>query len=591
MKKRPKNNNKPKLRGAEASKTASVVNVAMRLGVHRSSVYRWRKHDAALAAGKKTGSKFYVRTSSHEAVRVRNPILEKRLLDYVAEMRKNRKLCVTTKCLILMMAKFDPDYVRVRKYAALRSWTVRFLKRNRLVVRRITHKDSRTRSDMQVVRKMDGRCSVFLCASATGEKLPPFAVFAGVPGCRVADEVTASSFGSAAVEHTVKPKAWSDHAIMKEWIAKCRWLPDAATRQSQGSQNGKHPADPRGRLRHPSSVYSSGSYWTVSAHGRKRDGLFQKEKISEDLYLKYRIDHPFPANAAERRVMLSFLVAKAWDLIKVKTIVKAFRKAKLLPIGPRDEHGGEGLSPIRLPVSHSNRLSHWARLLRISSEDVVESRSGAGKTARWSGEIFQATEVVLPHSGCNVETYPKCSGSEPVDFDLSYDPASRLGIMVWRGDAQSHCPALEHGQIDGVCIDVDQTATMTVQYDEAIVDISPIIGAQRLGTVPATNVVSTANISEKKSRSTVTPKTTAKKSGATAGPKPAVKKQRSSKAKKLTAAETIRVEGDHSHSSQLRSGIVVFALASHESVRVSGAIPTKPLCLIESTYPEKHEGM
>ncbi|KAG6947748.1 hypothetical protein JG687_00015910 [Phytophthora cactorum] len=31
--------------------------------------------------------------------------------------------------------------------------------------------------------------------------------------------------------------------------------------------------------------------------------------------------------------MLSFLVAKAWEL------VKGFRKAKLIPIGPRDSHG------------------------------------------------------------------------------------------------------------------------------------------------------------------------------------------------------------------------------------------------------------
>ncbi|KAF1793949.1 hypothetical protein GQ600_25623 [Phytophthora cactorum] len=35
--------------------------------------------------------------------------------------------------------------------------------------------------------------------------------------------------------------------------------------------------------------------------------------VMKDPYVKHHIDHPFPADAAERRVMLSFLVAKAWD--------------------------------------------------------------------------------------------------------------------------------------------------------------------------------------------------------------------------------------------------------------------------------------
>ncbi|KAG2891496.1 hypothetical protein PC117_g24231 [Phytophthora cactorum] len=75
MKKRPKN--KTKLKGAEASKSAPVVQVATQLGVHRSSVYRWRKHAKALEANKKTGNKYYVRTSAHDALRVRYPVLEK----------------------------------------------------------------------------------------------------------------------------------------------------------------------------------------------------------------------------------------------------------------------------------------------------------------------------------------------------------------------------------------------------------------------------------------------------------------------------------------------------------------------------------
>ncbi|KAG2793313.1 hypothetical protein PC129_g22298 [Phytophthora cactorum] len=77
MKKRPKNKNKTKLKSAEASKSAPVVQVATQLGVHRSSVYRCRKQAKALEANKKAGNKYYVRTSAHDALRVRYPVLEK----------------------------------------------------------------------------------------------------------------------------------------------------------------------------------------------------------------------------------------------------------------------------------------------------------------------------------------------------------------------------------------------------------------------------------------------------------------------------------------------------------------------------------
>ncbi|OWZ18483.1 hypothetical protein PHMEG_0007420 [Phytophthora megakarya] len=149
MKRRPKNQIKKKLRALKATETTSVTTVDANNGVARSTVYRWKKAKTELEANKDNGNKFYVNSKAHKAQQVRYPILE--LLDYVSEMRKNRKLCVTTKCLILMMAKFDPNFVRVRQYTALRSWTARFLKRNQLVIRQVTHKGTKTRSDMQDV--------------------------------------------------------------------------------------------------------------------------------------------------------------------------------------------------------------------------------------------------------------------------------------------------------------------------------------------------------------------------------------------------------------------------------------------------------
>ncbi|ETP16693.1 hypothetical protein F441_08762 [Phytophthora nicotianae CJ01A1] len=105
MKRCPKNKNKVKLKGVEVSKANSVATVVVQMGVHHSSVYRWRKQKTQLEGDKKNGSKFYVNSSA----------------------------------------------IRSRNYVALRSWTARFLKRNRLVIRRVTHKGSKTRNDMENV--------------------------------------------------------------------------------------------------------------------------------------------------------------------------------------------------------------------------------------------------------------------------------------------------------------------------------------------------------------------------------------------------------------------------------------------------------
>ncbi|KAG3036596.1 hypothetical protein PC121_g1483 [Phytophthora cactorum] len=187
-----------------------------------------------------------------------------------------------------------------------------------------------------------GSCSVFLCGSATGEKLPPFVVFDGVPGCRVADSVTASTFGSTAVEHTVQSKAWCDHSIMKEWIEKI-WCPNVngCRMLLLDSLKVHKMANIRQYLENDCATQVQYIPPGVTGLSQPMDVSVMKsfKKKIQDLYVKHHIDHPFPADAAERRVMLSFLVAKAWGLVKAKTIVKGFRKAKLIPIGSRDSHG------------------------------------------------------------------------------------------------------------------------------------------------------------------------------------------------------------------------------------------------------------
>ena len=66
------------------------------------------------------------------------------------------------------------------------------------------------------------RASIFLTASATGHKLPPLVVFAGMPGGPVSQEVFNPSFGANDVEHTVQKKAFCDERVMIEWIERVR---------------------------------------------------------------------------------------------------------------------------------------------------------------------------------------------------------------------------------------------------------------------------------------------------------------------------------------------------------------------------------
>ncbi|ETL47035.1 hypothetical protein, variant 2 [Phytophthora nicotianae] len=63
---------------------------------------------------------------------------------------------------------------------------------------------------LQVGSEINGfRASVFLAASATGAKLVPLVVFAGVPGGPVSQEMWNPAFESPQAEHTVKKKRFA----------------------------------------------------------------------------------------------------------------------------------------------------------------------------------------------------------------------------------------------------------------------------------------------------------------------------------------------------------------------------------------------
>ncbi|KAG6954275.1 hypothetical protein JG687_00011882, partial [Phytophthora cactorum] len=126
MPRSPKNSIKSKIKAVKIVEAANttVVAIAAAVGVDRSTIHRWRKNvDRLTTAARPNRQLVDPNVKAHTYVQ--QPQLEKRLLEWIVDMRKNRGASLM--------------FIR------------RFLKRNRLTVRRITHKGRKKRSDMEAV--------------------------------------------------------------------------------------------------------------------------------------------------------------------------------------------------------------------------------------------------------------------------------------------------------------------------------------------------------------------------------------------------------------------------------------------------------
>lgn len=85
------------------------------------------------------------------------------------------------------------------------------------------------------------RASVFLCASATGDKLPPMIIFAGAVGATVEEEVQQSPLHRHQAILTVQKKAYCYESRMLYWIDEV-WKPTGYSistfRQPKNTQDG-----------------------------------------------------------------------------------------------------------------------------------------------------------------------------------------------------------------------------------------------------------------------------------------------------------------------------------------------------------------
>ncbi|KUF81150.1 hypothetical protein AM587_10013878 [Phytophthora nicotianae] len=186
------------------------------------------------------------------------------------------------------------------------------------------------------------RASVFLAASATGHKLPPFVVFSGVPGARVAAEVWDPKFTSSDVEHAVQRKAFCDERVMLEWIQRV-WKPSITGCRLLllDSLKTHKMASVRSVLQE--ECCSQVEFVPPGITGVSQPMDVAVMKVFKDrvrsLYLYHHIENGFPSSPTDKRARISRIVAEAWNSIPQEVIVRGFVKTDIIPVVPRNVSG------------------------------------------------------------------------------------------------------------------------------------------------------------------------------------------------------------------------------------------------------------
>ncbi|KAE9168112.1 hypothetical protein PF004_g28604 [Phytophthora fragariae] len=224
---RPKKNWK-KHKAVEAAKAPGVSQeLAATFGVHRATLWRWVRAEEAIAAAAKTiPSKTYVSRGTR-GVKPRYPEMDTRLLQWVIEMRKNKSRCVTTECLFIMAARYEPDFRVGRTRQAAIMYLHRFRRRNRLSVRRITHRGTKQREEMEkIADEFSNTIQYYVEESGTVAHLNGLDKFSCVYNMDQTavyiDMNPSTTIDFAGARHVdvvqVQKKAYCDEVRMLQWI-------------------------------------------------------------------------------------------------------------------------------------------------------------------------------------------------------------------------------------------------------------------------------------------------------------------------------------------------------------------------------------
>ncbi|KAG6956947.1 hypothetical protein JG688_00011194 [Phytophthora aleatoria] len=179
--------------------------LAAKYDVHRATLWRWAKAEARINEGQGTKRKKKVMSTVKRGVKLRFPLLEARLLEWFTDLRKNKAMCVTSQCLLLMAVRFELEYLTGRsldaavevadkcsrtitynlemvglfagvqvagKYESVFSMEQTSIYIDMGPKRTIEFVGAKNVDTIQGMSENSFRASVFLCASATGSRFP-----------------------------------------------------------------------------------------------------------------------------------------------------------------------------------------------------------------------------------------------------------------------------------------------------------------------------------------------------------------------------------------------------------------------------------
>ncbi|EGZ17735.1 hypothetical protein PHYSODRAFT_331664 [Phytophthora sojae] len=162
------------------------------------------------------------------------------------------------------------------------------------------------------------RASVSLVASATGVKLPPLIVFAGIPGGPVSQSAWSPYFGSPRCEHTVQRKANCSEDVMREWIQRI-WNSsvDGCKLLLLDSLKVHKVQSVRTMLEEERCTQVEFIPPGITGIAQPMDVAVMKsfKDHVRNCYLTFHVENDFPERPQQKRELLSRFVADAWNKV------------------------------------------------------------------------------------------------------------------------------------------------------------------------------------------------------------------------------------------------------------------------------------